>query len=198
MKPEKILLIITLFSVFPYCIQAKEIISIEGGLNYLPNNIIEDTKYIEHIKMNGIYCGILIPLHIDFIDIHFRLTRSKNNVNKVFYKTWDNRAIKQNREYWYIVNINELLIGKNMSIFKDYEFLPQIGIGHSDEICASNDVNAIRDHYFFYSICVSMKRRVNRLSVGFIAHAAKGFYSVHSLDKNSSIKIKVGMILSIY
>lgn len=187
-----------LFGFYKTC-RAEEIITINLGVNNIPNNIMAANGYECHINKIGHISSFLVPINFKYIKSHVKVEKIFHNVEKVYYR----------RLLPYVFTFTswntELLFGTELSFHKTV-FIPQISIGRADETIYSNSYvpsigreygAADRDHYYHLGISIMMRRNFEKISPGLVFQIQKGVHDVHAKDPNSSIKIKAGLTFTL-
>ncbi|MCZ6817973.1 MAG: hypothetical protein O7G31_00590 [Calditrichaeota bacterium] len=171
---------------------ADEIFSIEVGASYLPNNLISDKWYQEHVLSVGLIIGIAVPINIGFVDLHIKVERIRHRIDQI---TFNGRLLPYDFKF---TSFNEyLLVGKKLK-FNRIEILPQISFGRADEVGDTDNYGAaIRDHYWHLGFSLRIRRHGKKLWPGIIFQLQRGIHDVHAGDFRSSLKVKTALVITI-
>lgn len=87
---------------------ADEIFSIEVGASYLPNNLISDKWYQEHVSSVGLIIGIAVPINIGFVDLHIKVERIRHRIDQITftvdYFLMISSSLRSTNIYWWAKN----------------------------------------------------------------------------------------------
>ena len=148
---------------------SQETISLYLGHHYQLDKNKSSAKFDE-VDPSGIQFGLMIPIHVEFAEIDFKMKAA-------FHDSRD--VLNNDSKNSYLSATNEFLIGKSYQLENNLEVVPQIGFGMMLETIFGEFGDGIVYDQVFIDLSVQILLSNDNYKYGLMINLENGIYASH-------------------